>query len=177
MIKPFPNKKYKIIYADPPWSYSDKKCNGNCEDHYPTMDIYDIFNLPVQNISDEDCVLFLWITYPMLKEGLQTISSWGFKYKSIAFQWLKYNRKNNKPFFGLGRWTRGNTEGCFIGVKGKPQRIGNSVSQLIRTRITKHSEKPSIVRAKIVELIGDHPRIELFAREKNQGWDAWGNQI
>ena len=76
-----PDKKYNIIYADPPWSYADKKCNGNCEDIYKTMNIYDIYNLDVRSISHEDCILFMWITYPMLQEGLQTIRSWGFKYK------------------------------------------------------------------------------------------------
>jgi len=172
-----PDKKYNIIYADPPWSYADKKCNGNCEDIYKTMNIYDIYNLDVRSISHEDCILFMWITYPMLQEGLQTIRSWGFKYKSIGFQWVKYNKKNNHPFFGLGRWTRGNTEACFIGVRGKIQRKSNKVFQLIRSRIEGHSKKPDIVRNRIVELIGNLPRIELFARKSTPGWDSWGNEV
>lgn len=101
----------------------------------------------------------------------------GFIYKSIAFQWIKLNKKNGKPFYGLGRWTRGNTEPCLIAVKGKPKRISNSVFQLIQSPIREHSRKPDIVRSKIVELIGNYPRIELFARQKIKGWDSWGDEV
>ena len=138
------------------------------------MSLNDICGLPVQSIAGDNCVLFLWCTYPMLREGLDVIAAWGFKYKSIAFQWIKLNKSGNGYFFGLGRWTRGNTEPCLIAVKGKPQRINNSVSQIVETPIGRHSEKPSIVRDKIVSLIGDRPRIELFARQQIPGWDSWG---
>lgn len=171
------DKKYNIIYADPPWSYKDKKCNGNCENHYNTMNIKDICNLPINDIVAKDCVLFLWVTYPMLKEGLELIEAWGFKYKTIGFQWIKQNKSGNGFFFGLGRWTRGNTECCLIAVKGKPKRINNSISQLIISPLQQHSKKPDIVREKIVELIGDIPRIELFARQYAEGWDCWGNEV
>ena len=170
------NKKYNIIYADPPWRYKDKKCSGACEHHYNTMKIEDICSLPVKNLADDNCVLFLWATYPMLQEALQVIKAWGFSYKSIGFQWLKRNKNGNGFFFGLGRWTRGNTEPCLIAVKGKPKRLNNSISQLIFEPISKHSKKPDIVREKIVALIGDLPRIELFARQKTEGWDVWGNE-
>lgn len=83
------DKKYSIIYADPPWSYKDKNCNGACEQHYSTMNILDIQNLPISKISNDDCVLFLWATYPMLQEALSVIEAWGFKYKTIGFQWIK----------------------------------------------------------------------------------------
>ena len=172
---PFPEKKYGIIYADPPWNYGDKRCNGNAESHYSTMRIADICALPVNEIAADNCILFLWTTYPMLRESLQVIDAWGFKYKSIGFQWIKQNRSGNGFFFGLGRWTRGNTEPCLIAVKGKPQRIGNSVSQLIIAPVGRHSKKPDIARDKIIELIGDLPRIELFARQTADGWDSWGN--
>ena len=171
------NKKYNIIYADLPWSYKDKKCNGNCESHYKTMNIEDICNLPIKNIADKDCVLFLWVTYPMLNEGLKLIEEWGFKYKTIGFQWIKQNKSGKGFFFGLGRWTRGNSECCLIAVKGKPKRISNSVSQLVFSPLQEHSKKPDIVREKIVELIGDKPRIELFARQSVEGWDCWGNEV
>lgn len=171
------NKKYNIIYADPPWSYKDKKCNGNCESHYKTMNIEDICNLPIKNIADKDCVLFLWVTYPMLNEGLKLIEEWGFKYKTIGFQWIKQNKSGKGFFFWLGRWTRGNSECCLIAVKGKPKRISNSVSQLVFSPLQEHSKKPDIVREKIVELIGDKPRIELFARQSVEGWDCWGNKV
>jgi N6-adenosine-specific RNA methylase IME4 len=113
----------------------------------------------------------------MIKECLSVIESWGFKYKTIAFQWVKLNKKNGKPFFGLGRWTRGNTECCLLATKGKPSRISSSVFQLIQTPIEGHSKKPDIVREKIVELMGDLPRVELFARQKVSGWHSWGNEI
>ena len=171
------DKKYNIIYADPPWSYKDKKCNGNCESHYNTMNIKDICKLPIRDITDKDCVLFLWVTYPMLKEGLELIEAWGFQYKTIGFQWIKQNKSGNGFFFGLGRWTRGNTECCLIAVKGKPKRVNNAVSQLVISPLEKHSKKPDIVREKIVELIGDLPRIELFARQTCDGWDCWGNEV
>jgi N6-adenosine-specific RNA methylase IME4 len=174
---PFPNKKYQIIYADPPWSYQDKKCSGAALNHYETMKLKDICDLPIKDIADKNCILFMWATYPLLKEALKVIEAWGFQYKSIAFQWVKLNQKNGKPFFGLGRWTRGNTEPCLIAVKGKPKRIDNSVSQLIFSPIRKHSEKPPEARDKIVKLVGDLPRIELFARQKNHGWDCWGNEV
>lgn len=169
--------KYKIIYADPPWSYNDKKCNGNCEEHYKTMGIKDICNLPINEIADTDCILFLWTTYPMLQEAMQLIEAWGFTYKSIGFQWLKKNKVADTFFFGLGRWTRGNSEPCLIAIKGKPKRASAKVSQLIISRIRRHSQKPDEARGKIIELVGDLPKIELFARESFDGWDCWGNEI
>ncbi|HHE3628638.1 TPA: MT-A70 family methyltransferase [Pasteurella multocida] len=172
------NKKYQIIYADPPWRYSDKDCNGSAENHYQTMNIKDICEMPVNEMADKNCVLFLWVTYPMLAEGLRLIEAWGFKYKTIGFQWLKTNKKNKDTFFfGLGRWTRGNTECCLIATKGKPSRISNKVSQLVVEPIQHHSKKPDVVREKIVELMGDLPRIELFARNTTDGWDVWGNEV
>lgn len=171
-------KKYQIIYADPPWSYNDKKCNGACENHYSTMKIKDICNLPVKDIADDDCVLFLWATYPMLREALDLMEAWGFTYKSIGFQWVKQNRSGKGFFFGLGRWTRGNTECCLIGVKGKPKRESASVGQLIIAPLTRHSAKPPETRDKIVELMGGQlSKIELFAREQIDGWDYWGNEV
>lgn len=170
------DKKYSVIYADPPWRYQDRRCNGACEHHYNTMKIQDICNLPVQEIAEKDCTLFLWVTYPMLREGLQLIESWGFKYKTIGFQWVKQNRSGNGFFFGLGRWTRGNTECCLIATKGKPKRVNNSVSQLVVEPLRLHSQKPDTVRERIVDLMGDLPRIELFARQKADGWDCWGNE-
>lgn len=170
-------KKYNIIYADPPWSYQDKKCNGACEFHYSTMKIEDICALPVKDLAADDCVLFLWVTYPMLQEAMQLIKAWGFKYKTIGFQWIKQNKSGNGYFFGLGRWTRGNTEAVLIATKGKPKRASNSVSQLVFAPLGRHSAKPPIVRDKIVELMGDLPRVELFARDKAEGWDSWGNEV
>lgn len=170
-------KKYNIIYADPPWKYQDRNCNGSAEKHYPTMTINDLCTLPIKEITSDNCVLFIWVTYPMLEEAQKLIKAWGFKYKTIGFQWIKTYKKSGKFFFGLGRWTRGNTEPCLIATKGKPKRINNSISQLIISPVEEHSKKPDIVREKIVQLMGDLPRIELFARKKIPGWDVWGNEV
>ena len=172
---PFPNKKYSIIYADPPWSYSDSGCSGAAAAQYATMSINELKQLPVNpaggGIAADDCVLFMWATYPKMQEALDLIEAWGFKYKSIAFQWIKQNRSGNGYFFGLGRWTRGNTEPCLIAIKGKPKRISAGVGQLVFSPLRRHSQKPAEVRDKIVELMGDLPRIELFAREAAPGWE------
>jgi len=173
---PFPNKKYQIIYADPPWDYADQGCQGTMANYYKGMDLKDICNLPVNNIADKNCILFLWATYPMLSEALEVIKAWDFKYKTIAFQWIKINKKTGSYFYGLGRWTRGNTEPCLLATRGKIKRKSKSVFQIINSPITKHSEKPHIIREKIIELVGDLPRIELFARHKAKGWDSWGNE-
>lgn len=171
------DKKYDIIYADPPWRYNNRRCNGACENYYETMKIKDICDLPVKNLCSDNCVMFLWTTYPMLQEAFKLIESWGFKYKTIGFQWIKQNKSGNGYFFGLGRWTRGNSECCLIATKGKPKRINNSVSQLIVSPIQSHSKKPDETREKIVELMGDLSRIELFARQSTKGWDVWGNEV
>ena len=175
-----PNKKYNIIYADPPWTYktySDKGKEKSAENHYDCMKIEDIYNLPVQDIADDNCVLLLWVTYPLLKEGLQTIEEWGFTYKTCGFSWVKRNKKANSWFWGLGHWTRANNEICLLATKGKTKRVSKSVHQIVDDRIRKHSQKPDVVRDRIVELLGDLPRIELFARETVEGWDCWGNEV
>ena len=149
------------------------------------MSIKDICNLPISALADKDCILFLWTTYPMLQEAIQVINAWGFKYKTIGFQWVKLNKSVNNVlflqernlFFGLGNWTRGNTEPCLIATKGKPHRIKNNISQIILEPIGRHSQKPDIVKDKIIDLVGDLPRIELFARQKTEGWDVWGNEV
>lgn len=178
---PFPNKKYKVIYADPPWSYRDKRkhvrMSGAAAAHYPTMSIEEIKALPVQDIADENCLLFLWVTFPNLKEGLDTMEAWGFTYKTLGFSWIKTNKRNGKPFFGIGWYTKSNCEVCLIGVKGKPFKASDRVSSVIISPREEHSKKPDEVRDRIVEFCGDVPRIELFARQTADGWDSWGNEV
>lgn len=174
---------YGAIYADPPWSYDVKGGRGAADKHYTTMSLDQIKALPVADLAAPDCALFMWGVYPMLREALEVIEAWGFEYKSIGFQWLKLNKVSPTPFFGLGRWTRGNTEPCFIATRGKPVRVSAGVSQLIiepeilHSPIGRHSAKPSEARDKIVQLVGDVPAIELFAREPAPGWDCWGNEV
>lgn len=173
-------KKYKIIYADPPWQYrvySQKGQGRSAENHYHTMNIKDIMALPVDKIADKDCILFLWITFPCLKEGIEVMERWGFKYKTCGFNWVKRNKKKNTYFMGLGFWTRSNSEVCLIGTKGQPKRVSKSVSQICDARIMEHSRKPEEIRERIVELCGELPRIELFARDKVKGWDSLGDEI
>jgi N6-adenosine-specific RNA methylase IME4 len=182
MIKPFPEKKYQIIYADPPWSYRDKRDKhprlcGGATVHYHTMNIEELKSLPVARLSDDNCMLFMWATFPNLPEALYLIGSWGFKYKTLGFSWIKTNKINGKPFFGIGYYTKSNCEVCLIGVKGKPIKVNDSVSSVLIEPREIHSKKPDCVRDKIVTLCGDIPRIELFAREEADGWDAWGNEI
>lgn len=170
-------KKYHIIYADPPWHYQRSKVQGAAENHYPTMSIEQLCSMPVSEITEKDCILFLWSTFPQLPEALRLIDSWGFTYKSIGFLWLKQNKKSPTWFYGLGFWTRGNAEVCLLATKGHPHRISNRIHQFIIAPIQEHSKKSDIVRDRIVELMGDLSRIELFARQKAEGWDAWGNEI
>lgn len=196
MIIPFPNKKYDIIYADPPWEYKvwseDKKlAQGTAKKHYNTMSIEDICDLPVQDISSEDCKLFLWGTPPCLQEALQVIKAWGFEYKTVAFAWVKTNKRQNQKqssflpidfidrFYGIGHWTASNIELCFGCLKpgGRLNRISKSISQIVLSPRREHSRKPDIVRENIVTLCGDLPRIELFARQRTDNWEVWGNEI
>jgi N6-adenosine-specific RNA methylase IME4 len=167
--------RYSIIYADPPWRYSDNRCSGAAEDHYETMLLDDIKKLPLQAITADNCTLFMWATYPLLPEALQVIEAWGFKYKTVAFTWVKLNKNGYGHFLGLGRWTRGNPEICLLATKGKPQRLNANVANLTLAPLGRHSAKPTIVKEKIVQLMGDLPRLELFAREQGGGWSVWGN--
>jgi len=173
-------KKYGIIYADPPWHYrvySKKGAGRSAESHYPTMTIEEIQALPVSELADKDCALFMWITFPLLKESLSVLSAWGFKFKTIAFVWIKQNRKSDSLFWGMGYWTRANAEFCVLATKGKPKRMAKNVHQVIVSHIEEHSKKPDEARRRIVRLMGDLPRIELFARQKTAGWDVWGNEV
>lgn len=169
--------KYGIVYADPPWQYRQKSVQGAAENHYKTMCTDEICALPVSDLAHENCVLFLWTTFPQLPEALCVMKSWGFTYKTVAFVWLKQNRKALNWFCGLGFWTRGNAEICLLATKGHPKRKSACVHQFIIAPLERHSKKPDLTRNKIVELVGDLPRVELFARQATPGWDVWGNEV
>lgn len=162
-------KKYNIIYADPPWKYSTKV-------EYPSVSIENIQRFPINKIADDNCALFLWVTYPILPDCIETLKKWGFRYVTVAFTWIKTNKNNGKPFMGMGNWTRANAEICLLGLKGKLERKSNMVRQVILSPLREHSRKPDEVRDNIVELMGNLPRIELFARQTVSGWDCWGNE-
>ena len=178
--------KYKIIYADPPWTYAKtggtRSSRGMAKQFYPTMTIDEICSLPIREISDTNCLLFLWCPFPQIPNGLKVIKSWGFEYFGLAFLWIKKTNKG-KDFFGMGYWTRTNPEPCFLAIRGKMKPHSHGIRQLIYAPIQEHSKKPAIIRNKIIELCGDLPRIELFARpisdlfQKEDGWDVWGNEV
>lgn len=171
--------KYSVIYADPPWHYrvwSKKGAGRSAESHYSTMSLEDIKALPVHRLAAKDCALFLWVTFPLLKEAWPVIDAWGFSYKSVAFVWVKQNRKAPTLFTGMGYWTRANAEICLLATRGHPKRANAGVHQVILSHIEEHSKKPEEARSRIVRLMGDVPRIELFARSRAPGWDVWGNE-
>lgn len=171
-------KKYEVVYADPPWSYDDtmKGHSFSLEDEYETQSLEWIKGLPVKMLVAKDCVLFIWVTSPLLEKGFEVIKSWGFEYKTVAFMWNKVSDKG-AVVHNIGKWTMGNVEMCLIAVKGHPKRIRKDVKQLVKAVRTVHSRKPIVVRERIVQLMGDVNRIELFAREAPVGWDVFGNEV
>lgn len=146
-------------------------------DHeYETQSKNWIANLHVKEIAEKDAVLFLWAVSPQLPEAIEVMKSWGFKFKTLAFCWSK-TTTNGKLVSNLGRWTMGNIELCLLGVRGHPKRQVKNIKQLVVAERTRHSKKPEEVRSRIVQLMGNLPRIELFARQKSEGWDVFGNEV
>lgn len=195
--------KYQIIYADPPWQYKvfddSDAAHGAAKSHYQTMGLDDIKKLNIKDIAEDNAVLFMWATYPCLPEALEVIKSWGFKYKTVGFTWIKFDKLTDKIlklflfplisresifkllekviFCGIGHYTMSNAEICLIGTKGRLKRANKDVRQVIISERAEHSKKPNEARERIVRLYGDLPRIELFARESAPGWDVWGNEV
>ena len=181
----FPNKKYNIIYADPPWSFGSKSYQDRNRQmidiqkkHYSTMTEAEICSLPVKDITNDDCILFMWVTDSHLKEGLKVIDSWGFNYKTIGFTWVKHY-ESGSTCYNFSPYLLKSTEICLIGMKGKLANIKerNDIKGLVADIRTKHSKKPEEVRKRIEQMCKDLPRIELFARQKTEGWDVWGNEV
>ena len=169
--------KYQIIYADPPWNETGGgKIKRGADRHYPLMKTKEIANLDISSIADDNCHLYLWTTNNHLPDALLVMKAWGFKYKTMI-TW-------HKDKFGLGQYFRGQTEHCLFGVKGMiPYKIVNNKRQQGTTVFNaprgKHSKKP-IEMIKLIEKVSDREgfhKIELFAREKRDGWDTWGNEI
>ena len=172
---------YSIVYADPPWNYTSFSnkipSRAKAGQTYNAMRMIDIYDFEMPELAD-DCVLFMWATAPLMPEALHTMKSWGFEFKTIAFTWVKKNKKETTTnFWGMGSWTRSNPEFCLLGTRGNPKAVSHSVHSVIESPLQEHSKKPDCVREKIVELCGDIPRIELFARTRVAGWDAFGNQL
>jgi len=173
-VIPFPEKKYKTIYADPPWpERGGGKIKRGADRHYKLMTVKQILELPVSSIAEDNCHLYLWTTNNYLPDALNVMVAWGFKYKT-TITW-------EKDRIGLGQYFRGMTEHCLFGVKGNlPYKIIDDKRQQGRTIIIaprgRHSEKPEEMR-KMIETVSYGPYIELFARKLRPGWDSWGNEV
>lgn len=175
-----PNKKYSIIYADPPWKYRNPANSGQrgaCH-KYNLMTIEQICAMNIQSIAADDCLLAMWWVPPMPTEALQVVEAWGFKHMTMfGFLWHKLTR-HGKDHFGMGNMTRANAEACLFAKRGKPQRVNKGVRQLIHAPVREHSRKPDEARTRLSSLMGDNsPKIELFARQRHPGWHAIGDEI
>lgn len=168
---------YGCIYVDPPWVYRDQ-CNAGkrgAVHKYTLTDDATLQAMPVQSLAGPDCVCLMWATMPKLPEALALMSAWGFEYKTVAFTWVKRNKRAPSWFWGMGRWTRANAEIVLLGTRGKPSRVSAAVHSVIDSPIGPHSRKPQEVRDRIDILLGDILKIELFARGACDGWDQFGN--
>ena len=185
-----PNKKFDVIYADPPWDYNGKlqfdksSKNAECIDllknifissaafKYPTLKISELIKLSVQTIAKDDCLLFMWTSNPHLAQAVELGEAWGFEYKTVAFVW---DKMNHNP----GQYTLSNCELCLVFKRGRipKPRGARNIQQLVRSPRKKHSEKPAEVIQAIEKMFPIQERIELFARRKTKGWSAWGLDI
>lgn len=186
-IKPSQPTRFRTILADPPWRFevwSEKANNENvrlASAHYDIQDTEWIASLPVDRLADEDCVLFLWATWPMMPAALRVIAEWGFTFKTLGFDWVKVSAAGN-PLFRLGYWTRANTEPCLLATRGKPKRMDKGVSQVIVSGVGAHSEKPE-QQYDLIERLVEGPYCELFHSPRNglfpprENWTFIGNEV
>ncbi|MYE38534.1 MAG: transcriptional regulator [Candidatus Spechtbacteria bacterium SB0662_bin_43] len=198
MFPPLPNKKYSIIYADPPWHYKmqefkfpkkNKKGKSlyTIKGQYDTVTDEDLKKLDIESISEDDSLLFMWAVSPKLKEGIELMEAWGFEYRTIAFVWHK-DRSNR------GNYTMSNCEICLVGKRGKiPEKSSHSEQQFMKEKVERHSQKPLQAYIRIQNMFPDCKRIELFSRGVSKqasldigsnfsysidnNWDIWGDQV
>lgn len=178
------NKKYNIIYADPPWEYKQKQINfqsyekgkkyiNSVNEHYNTMNKEELFNMEniIKNITDTDCLLFMWATCPNLDLAIDLGKKWRFEFKTVAFVWDK--QRTNYGFYTLSQ-----CELCLVFKKGRiPKKQVNNIKQFLSSHVEKHSKKPEEIRKRIDLMFSNQKRIELFARQQVEGWDCWGNEV
>ena len=183
--------KFNIILADPPWRFKnwsmkelakrgEKWARRNGRSPYDVMTTEDIVTLPVTNIAAKNSILMMWATYPKLVDAFKVINAWGFEYKTVAFTWIKLNKRGSGFKFGLGYHTRGNCELCLLATRGKGlRRVDNAIPNLLIAPVRDHSQKPNEVKNRIERLYGDVSRIELFARQEqiNVNWTVLGNEV
>jgi N6-adenosine-specific RNA methylase IME4 len=182
-----PAGPYSVIYSDPPWQYQTWSHRGEgkgASQHYATMDAAALRALPVGDIAAKDAALFLWVVQPQLPEAMRLINAWGFTFKTVAYVWVKIKGGQDRLFYagddvrkGLGYHTRSGAEQCWLATRGKGyRRLAQGEPQVVFSPLREHSRKPDEIAESIVKLTGDVPRLEMFARVKRPGWDAWGNQ-
>lgn len=180
-------KTYDVILADPPWHFQNwngapgkitpgQQKRGNAQSHYPTMALDDICKIQIP--ANKNCVLFLWACWPLLPDAMQVITAWGFEYKTIAWVWTKLNKNSMGFYFGMGYYTRSNTEPCLLATRGNlPKPQARDVQALICSPIREHSRKPDEQYSKIERLYPNMSYLEMFARRTRPGWDVYGNEV
>lgn len=185
--------QYDVILADPPWAYAvwdkDTGSGRSAESHYPTMSLEDICKLPVKDYAADNCVLFLWAVYPSIFDAQNVIEAWGFKYKTLAFEWVKMNTSGKGWHIGMGYYTRANPEPCLLAVRGSMPVAVHDERNLLATyddemfglpivaKVREHSRKPAEQYGKIERLYPNMRYLEMFARRTRPGWDVFGNQV
>jgi site-specific DNA-methyltransferase (adenine-specific) len=167
--------KYDVILADPPWQYNDRSLNmGGAERHYKTLATMDICKLQIPEAK----ILFLWATWPLIEEAFKVIDAWGYTYKTLAWEWVKFNSNSMGIYIGMGHYTRSNAEPCLLAFKNSGIPVADkSVSNVLMAPVSKHSQKPEAQYQRIERLYPNMTYIELFARHKRDGWQVWGNEI
>lgn len=190
-----PRGHFGAILADPPWHFqawvdtgvSGSKLPNGGKNYgssrgptYPTMREAELAALPVKDVAADDCVLFMWVCWPILEQSLRLLKAWGFTYKTCGFSWMKADQYRlfalqEDVRMGLGYWTRANSEICLLATRGKPKRINPDVRQGIIEPLREHSRKPDCVHERIERLVSG-PYLELFARQQRPNWTVWGNQ-
>lgn len=172
--------RYSILYADPPWDYNGKtqhtdgefKEGMSAKDHYPTMKLEALKALPIQRITEANALLFLWTSSPHLPQAIALMEAWGFEYKTIAFIWDK--QKTNPGYYTLSQ-----CEICLVGKRGTipTPRGDRTVRQFLSELRGEHSKKPDEIRNRIQRMFPTQKKVELFARQKFDGWDVYGNEV
>jgi N6-adenosine-specific RNA methylase IME4 len=182
-----PRAHYRVAYADPPWRFYPWSYRGDgkgaCQ-HYECMSLESVCALPVKDLMAPDAALFLWAVQPMLPEAMRVLEAWGFAFRTVAFVWIKMppswtaDSPRHQPRLGLGYHTRSGAEQCWLAIRGRGyKRRCCGVEQVLHAPLRSHSRKPDEIAERIERLVGDVPRIELFARARRPGWISWGDQL
>lgn len=186
-------KRYRAILCDPPWKYmvrSDKGMGRSPDRHYKTMTLAELKALPVRDLCDKNCILFMWVIDTHVDQALELAKAWGFKYKTVGFYWAKTNQDGKTFFQGTGHWTRANpehvyecyfgeteqeVERCFLATTGAPKRVGKNVPRFMSSPRREHSRKPDEIWNRIERLV-DGPYLEMFGRQQHGDWTIMGDE-